>query len=152
MPPEHSSACEKTTAIDGESGITILEILVVLVILSLIAVVATIQVVQLMDRAKVDVATLQLRQISNSLELFRIDVRRYPTSDEGLSPLLDNAAGLEGWRGPYVKGSELLLDPWGQPIEYATDTAAGFQLTSLGADRKEGGEANASDIVVGGAG
>ncbi|MEQ1901890.1 MAG: type II secretion system major pseudopilin GspG [Devosia sp.] len=152
MHPESGERGHNFHVVNSESGITILEILVVLVILSLIAVVGTIQVSQLMDRAKVDVTTLQLRQISNSLEVFRIDLRRYPTAEESLGVLVGNSGNIEGWRGPYLKDSALLLDPWGQAVTYTTSAGGGFELRSLGADRKEGGEGVASDIVIGASG
>jgi general secretion pathway protein G len=138
--------------VDGESGITVLEVMIVLVILSLVAVVGTIQISQLMDRAKADVAKLQLQQVSTSLEVFRLDLRRYPTADEGLGVLLTAPQDEAGWRGPYLKGTDLMVDPWGEPVRYAPIGDAAFSLTSLGSDRKEGGEGAAQDIVIGSAG
>jgi general secretion pathway protein G len=144
LPREHDEWALR----DPEAGVTILEIMIVLVILSLIAVVGTIQIGNVMDRAKVDVARLQLRQIESSLEVFRIDVHRYPTDEEGLAFLLPAENEPEGWRGPYLKSAEVLLDPWGQRIVYSAPEAGGFRILSFGSDRREGGEGAAADIVM----
>jgi general secretion pathway protein G len=131
---------------NAEDGLTILELMVVLVILSLIAVVGTVQVVQQMDRAKGDVTRLQLRQVESALELFQLDMRRYPTTEEGLVVLLSQPNGGAGWRGPYLKGQEQLKDPWGNELSYSLTGDRSFVLGSWGADGSRGGEGPASDI------
>lgn len=131
----------------SETGMTILELMIVLVILSLIAVVGTVQVVQQMDRAKVDVARLQIQQVVGALELFQLDNGRYPTVDEGAAALIVAPADLAGWRGPYVKGEAQLADPWGAPLFYRLSGATGFEMGSLGSDGKEGGSGAAADIT-----
>jgi general secretion pathway protein G len=125
----------------------VLELMIVLVILSLIGVVAGTQVLQQLDRARVDVARLQLQQVRNALTLFELDARRYPTAEEGLDVLIAGPGELEGWRGPYLKSRELLADPWGGAINYER-TEGHFRLTSLGADRQVGGEGAAADILL----
>jgi general secretion pathway protein G len=127
---------------------TVLELMIVLVILSLIGVVVAVQVVQQLDRAKVDIAKLQLRQLENSLVLFQLDLRRYPTTEEGLEILVANPASLAGWRGPYVKNNDILVDPWGRPVSYEMSADGRFAIGSLGADKKAGGEGAAADIVL----
>ena len=133
----------------ADAGLTILELMIVLVILSLIGTVVAVQVVGQMDRAKVDVATLQLRQLQNALTLFALDTHRHPTGAEGLAALVAAPDALEGWRGPYVKNAALAADPWGRPVGYETGEAGGYLLTSLGADGKKGGEGVAADISLG---
>lgn len=125
---------------------TILELMIVLVILSLIGMVGAVQVVQQLDRAKVDVAKLQLRQLENALTLLQLDLRRYPTAEEGLVLLVENTGNVEGWRGPYIKGRDLLQDPWGQGLAYDIDANGRIAIRSLGADRKSGGEGAAADL------
>lgn len=138
---------EVDTMQSGESGMTILELMIVLVILSLIAVVGTVQVVQQMDRAKVDVAKLQIQQVVGAMELFQLDTRRYPTSEEGVGALLAAPAGLSGWRGPYIKGEAQLTDPWGRPLFLRTAGGKGFEIGSYGSDGAEGGSGVASDLT-----
>ena len=133
----------------ADAGLTILELMVVLVILSIIGVVVSFQVVGQMDRAKVDVARLQLRQLQNALVLFDLDTRRYPSSQEGLVALLSAPQELGNWRGPYLKNKDLLADPWGRPIAYAVDDGGHYQMLSLGSDGKEGGQGSAADIALG---
>ncbi len=132
-----------------DAGLTILELMIVLVILSLIGTVVAVQVVGQMDRAKVDVARLQMRQLQNALTLFQLDTHRYPTAAEGLTVLIDPPQDAAGWRGPYIKNKELLADPWGHMVAYTLDDAGAYVLTSRGGDGKQGGEGTAADIVLG---
>lgn len=134
-----------------DAGLTILELMIVLVILSLIGAVVGVQVMGQMDRAKVDVARLQLRQLQNSLTLFQLDTHRYPSTGEGLAVLLDPPQQAEGWRGPYIKNKGLLADPWGRDVGYSTEEDGSYELASLGADGKEGGSGAAADILMGAA-
>jgi general secretion pathway protein G len=131
---------------NADDGITVLELMVVLVIMGLVGVVATVQVTQQLDRAKVDVAILQLRQIQGDLELFRIDTGRYPTAEEGLTVLLADTGSTDGWRGPYVRSKQQLVDPWGQVISIRSDSGS-TAIVSTGADGKRGGSGTSSDIV-----
>lgn len=128
---------------------TILELLIVLVILSLIGTVVGVQIVGQLDRAKVDVAKLQLRQLQNALTLFELDLRRYPSADEGLDALLTSPSEAAGWRGPYLKNAGLLADPWGRPVTYTRTEAGPYLLASVGADGKAGGDGAAADIQLG---
>lgn len=129
-----------------DAGLTVLELMVVLVIMSLIGVAAGVQVTQQLDRAKVDIAKLQLRQLQSALALFQLDVRRYPTANEGIEALVTMPDSIENWRGPYLKNDDLLLDPWGQAITYGVEDEH-FVVGSLGADRRGGGDGTSLDIV-----
>jgi general secretion pathway protein G len=119
--------------------------MIVLVILSMAGVVVGVQVTQQFDRAKVDLARLQLRQVQNALTLFQLDVRRYPTTDEGIAALLETPNGVENWRGPYLRNGGLLEDPWGHPLSYSSEDDH-FVVGSLGSDRRSGGEGTGADI------
>lgn len=134
-----------------DAGLTILELMIVLVILSLIGTVVAVQVVGQMDRAKVDVATLQLRQVQNALTLFELDTHRIPTAAEGLKALLEAPEEAKGWRGPYLKNADLTEDPWGTGLAYELVGDASYRLISLGADRKSGGDGAAADLSLGAA-
>lgn len=133
----------------ADAGLTILELMIVLVILSLIGTVVAVQVVGQMDRAKVDIARLQMRQLQNALTLFELDTHRNPSAVEGLAVLLDPPQDATGWRGPYIKNKELLADPWGHTVSYAVDDAGLYLLASRGADGKDGGDGAAADITLG---
>jgi general secretion pathway protein G len=126
---------------------TLLEVLIVISILSLLAVLASVQLSGYLGRAKHDTAELQMRELGLALELFQIDVGRFPTPQEGLGALLTAPATARGWQGPYLKTEAALRDPWDREFVYATGKAGkGFTLGSLGADGLPGGEGENADL------
>ncbi len=131
------------------AGFTLLEILVVLVILGLLAaVVAGPQVFRQLGAAKSEAAKLQLERVGGSLDLFRLDVGRYPAQQEGLRALVEPPTGVGRWNGPYLKKQESLIDPWGRPFGYRYPGQHGeYDLWSLGADGTEGGDGENRDVV-----
>jgi general secretion pathway protein G len=132
----------------NSAGFTLLELLVVLVILGLLAAVATPQVLNYLDRARTQAADIQINTLGSTLDLFRLDVGRYPTEQEGLSSLVQVPPGLGNWHGPYVKKEEMLVDPWGNPYRYRRPGEHGdYDLYSLGADNAVGGEDEDQDII-----
>ena len=134
---------------NGVSGFTLLELLVVLAILGLIAAFAVPQVMKYLGGAKTDAAKIQIANLSTALDLYRLDVGRYPSQDEGLDALVTRPAGLERWNGAYVKKRDSLLDPWGSTYIYRVPGEHGeFDLHSLGADQAEGGEGEDRDITT----
>ena len=131
-----------------ERGLTLIELLVVLLIIGLIAAFAVPQVMKYLGGARQDSAAIQINQLSGILDLYRLDVGRYPSASEGLDALLEQPSGAEGWNGPYVKKAQSLVDPWGKPYEYRVPGRHGeFDLYSLGADGSEGGEGEDADVV-----
>ena len=134
--------------LQSDAGLTLVELLVVLVILGLIATIGGIQVVGYLGRAKADTARLQLEDIRSAIDLFRIDLGRPPTETEGLAILVDQPTDLPGWRGPYLRKRATLTDPWGRAWIYKGSTSApSFEVVSLGADGKPGGEGDDRDIT-----
>ncbi len=132
----------------GERGLTLVELLVVLLIIGLIAAFAVPQVMNYLGGARQDSAAIQINQLSGILDLYRLDVGRYPTASEGLDALLEQPSGADGWNGPYVKKADSLVDPWGNPYQYRIPGQNGdFDLYSLGADGSEGGEGEDADVV-----
>jgi len=128
-------------------GFTLLELLVVLVVMGLLAAVLTPQVMNMMSGAKSDVAALQIESLTTALHYYEIDVGAYPTQEQGLNALLEHPSGVRNWRGPYVRKAKHLLDPWQRPFYYRTPGREGpFDLYTLGADGKEGGEGENADI------
>lgn len=119
----------------------------VLVILGLLAGLVGPKVVNYLSRGKSDTTKLQVEQIAAALDLFLLDVGRYPTTDEGITALVDAQLGIENWRGPYLRKQEIPLDPWGNEYHYRYPGETGdFDLYSLGADNAEGGEGENADI------
>jgi general secretion pathway protein G len=123
----------------GEAGYTLMELLVVLAILGLLAAVATPMVLHYLDSAKVSTAKTEVSNLSAGLDLFKYDVGRYPTTQEGLESLITAPEGVENWNGPYIKKTMKLNDPWGHPYNYKFPGTHGgeFDLYSYGAHPDE---------------
>lgn len=129
------------------AGFTLLELLVVLTILGLLAAFAVPQVMKYLGGAKSDAANIQISNLSTALDLYRLDVGRYPAQGEGLEALVARSVGDEKWNGPYVKKRASLLDPWGERYGYRFPGQHGeYDLYSLGRDKTEGGEGEDRDL------
>jgi len=129
------------------SGFTLLELLVVLVILGLLASLVGPQVLKQVGSSKTKAAALQINEFSTALDLFNLEVGRYPTSQEGLDALISKPANARYWNGPYLTKSQIRDDPWGNPYRYRSPGEHGaYDLYSLGADGSEGGSGDAADI------
>lgn len=129
-------------------GFTLIELLVVLVILGLLAGLVGPQILRYLGSAKSDTARLQIDELGAGLDLFHLEVGRYPTTDEGLQALVEEPAGANNWHGPYLKKKQVPDDPWGFPYHYKSPGDNGpYDLYSLGNDDTEGGEGEAADMV-----
>lgn len=132
----------------SQRGFTLIELLVVLVILGLLAGLAGPKVISYLGGAKSDSAKLQIEQFGASLDLFKLENGRYPTTQEGLAALVQAPSGLTGWNGPYLKKKVVPKDPWGNDYHYASPGQHGlYDLSSLGADNREGGEGENKDLT-----
>ncbi len=129
-------------------GFTLIELLVVLVILGLLAALAGPRVMKYLGGAKSDTARLQVEEFSAALDLYKLEVGRYPNTQEGLQALVQAPSGVTGWNGPYLKKKEVPKDPWGNDYHYSAPGEHGpFDLSSLGADNQAGGEGENKDIL-----
>lgn len=129
-----------------QAGFTLVELLVVLIILGLIAAFAAPQVIKFVGGAKSDSAKIQVERLSGVLDLYRLQVGRYPSDDEGLNALMEPPADAPNWDGPYLKKADSLVDPWGRPYLYRFPGEYGdYDLYTLGADGQEGGEREDQD-------
>jgi general secretion pathway protein G len=127
-------------------GFTLLELLVVLAILGLLAGLVGPQVLKQFGGAKAKAAVIQIADLDKSLELFKLDVGRFPTAEEGLQALVSKPPTANGWNGPYIKGG-LPTDPWSKPYKYNNPApGGGVQIVSLGEDGAPGGEGDNADI------
>lgn len=134
---------------DGRSrGFTLIELLVVLVILGLLASLVGPRVIKHLGESKSKTAMLQIEELSSALDVYRLEVGRYPSSDEGLTALVENPGGVDQWNGPYLRKSTIRKDPWGNEYSYVAPGEHGdFDLYSLGADNSDGGEGENRDIL-----
>ena len=127
-------------------GFTLIELLVVLAILTLLAGLVGPRVLNQLGGAKAKTAGVQIADLDKSLEIFKLDVGRYPTTEEGLQALVQRPGAINGWSGPYLKGG-VPSDPWGHPYRYANPGPnGGIDILSLGSDGAPGGEGEAADI------
>lgn len=130
------------------AGFTLIELLVVLMILGLLAGLVGPRVLKQLGGAKSDTAQLQIAELGSGLDLFYLEVGRYPTTEEGLSALASEPAGVTNWNGPYLRKNDIPSDPWGHTYHYRYPGESGdFDLYSLGRDNVDGGEDEDTDIV-----
>ena len=131
-------------------GFTLIELLVVLVILGLLAGLVGPQVMKYLGGANTKTAKLQIEDFSTALDAFRLDMGRYPNTNEGLQALVAQPAGATRRNGPYQRKSIVPKDPWGNDYQYRAPgehSGSAFDLYSLGADNAEGGDGENQDVV-----
>jgi general secretion pathway protein G len=120
-----------------DSGYTLMELLVVLAILGLLTAIATPFALHYLETAKVKAARAEIANLSAGLDMFKADVGRYPTTQEGLDALLKAPAEAENWDGPYVKKDEGMRDPWGHAYNYQSPGQhREFDLFSYGPNKQ----------------
>lgn len=126
---------------------TLIELLVVLVILTLVAGLIGPRVLDQLGGAKSKTATVQIKELEQALDLFKLDVGRYPSDAEGLRSLVERPSSAPGWNGPYLR-KELPADPWGNPYQYKfPGRNGGPDVFSYGADGRPGGEGENADVT-----
>jgi general secretion pathway protein G len=130
-----------------EDGFTLIEMLVVITIIGLIMGLVGPRVLNYLSESKVKAATIQIQSFASSLDLFYLDLGRYPTTSEGLTALVQRPGGATGWNGPYLKNNAVPNDPWGHPYKYnSPGEHYPYEIISLGSDGQEGGTGTAADI------
>jgi general secretion pathway protein G len=128
------------------TGFTLLELLVVIVIIGLLAAYVGPKYFAQLGKSEVTIARAQIEAFEKALDTFRLDVGRYPTSEEGLAALLSNPNAATKWNGPYLKKA-IPQDPWGHAYLYRSPGSKGdFELLSLGKDGQPGGTDENADI------
>jgi general secretion pathway protein G len=135
---------------EGERGFTLIELLVVLAILGLLIGFVAPAMIRQLGSAKHKVAEQSIERLAGILDLYRLDVGNYPTTEQGLIGLSAAPSGVSGWDGPYVKDATGIKDPWGRAFEYRSPSQRpghAFDIVSLGADGKPGGEGEDADLV-----
>ena len=130
-----------------QRGYSLIELLVVLVILGLLFGLVGPRLFSRVDSSKVEATQAQVRMLKAAMQTYRLDLGRFPTSEEGLKALVINIGKTPRWNGPYLE-EELPLDPWGNQYVYKdyAENFQGFALYSRGADGLEGGEGLNADV------
>ena len=131
----------------SRNGFTLLELLVVLAILGLLAAIVGPQVIRYLGSSRSQTAHVQARNIAAAMELYRLDMGRYPTAEEGTRALVKAPGGNPAWNGPYIADSAALDDPWGKPYQVRSPGEHGeIDVFSLGSDGAAGGTGEAKDV------
>lgn len=129
------------------AGFTLLELLVVMVIIGLLAGFVGPRFFAQIGKSEVKTARAQIDALGKALDQYRLDVGRYPVTDEGLAALNEKPGEITRWQGPYLKKG-VPQDPWGQAYVYRSPGEHGeYDLLSLGKDGKPGGTGEDEDIV-----
>lgn len=128
-------------------GFTLLELLVVMVIIGLLAGFVAPRYFAQVGKSRTKVAHAQIVALEDALEHYRIDVGRFPSTDEGLDALMQAPPGAPEWAGPYLKKA-VPKDPWGRAYVYnAPGTHGELDLMSLGSDGRPGGTGDDADVT-----
>lgn len=129
------------------AGFTLLELLVVMVIIGLLAGFVAPRYFQHVGKSESRAASAQIDGLSKALDAYRLDVGRYPTTEQGLAALNRRPDNEPRWQGPYLQKT-VPNDPWGRPYGYKSPGEHGeFDLFSLGKDGQPGGTGDAADIT-----
>ena len=150
MRPSFSTAARNRQAerLRREHGFTLIELLVVLAILGLLIGLVAPQVMKYLGRARSDAARIEIQNIAAALDLYRLDMQRYPSQQDGLQALVQAPSGTTAWNGPYLKQAKLPTDPWGRPYIYKIPGEHGeYDLYTLGADNAPGGTGENQDVT-----
>ncbi len=130
----------------GQSGLTLIELLVVLAIISLLAGLVGPTMLKQLGGAKTKTAKVQIKDLEQAMEMYKLDVGRYPSSGEGLQALVSRPGNADGWNGPYLK-SNVPVDPWKNPYQYKfPGERAEIDIYTLGMDGAAGGDGENTDV------
>jgi general secretion pathway protein G len=143
----HAATSHRSARRVRTAGFTLLELLVVIVIIGLLAAYVGPKYFSQLGKSEVTVTRAQIEAFEKSLDTFRLDVGRYPTTEEGLNALMTAPpTAAAKWNGPYLKKG-VPADPWGHAYQYrAPGTKAEYEIVSLGKDGQPGGTGEAADI------
>ncbi|WP_082850217.1 type II secretion system major pseudopilin GspG [Halioglobus sp. HI00S01] len=129
-----------------QSGFTLMELLVVLAILGLLMALVGPNVLNQLGGAKTKTAGIQIKDLEQALEMYKLDVGRYPSTQEGLEALVSKPGSITGWNGPYLK-SDVPMDPWNRPYNYKyPGDNAEVDIFTYGANGTPGGEGEDRDV------
>ena len=141
----------RSKALD-EVGFTLIELLIVVIILGVLAGLVGPRLFGRVGQSRQAAARVQIELLGAALDQFKLDVGRYPSSQEGLQALQQSPGNAPGWEGPYLK-KDIPRDPWGAPYQYRSPGEHGeYDLVSLGSDSAPGGDGEATAVTSWGEG
>ncbi|TXS91323.1 type II secretion system protein GspG [Parahaliea maris] len=130
-----------------QRGFTLMELLVVLAILGLLMSLVGPRVLNQLGGAKTKTAGIQVKDLEQSLEMYKLDVGRFPSNSEGLDALVRKPSGAAGWNGPYLKSKDVPLDPWNREYHYKyPGERSEVDIFSYGQNGVPGGEGEDTDV------
>ncbi|MBN7795163.1 type II secretion system major pseudopilin GspG [Parahaliea mediterranea] len=130
-----------------QTGFTLMELLVVLAILGLLMSLVGPAVLKQLGGAKSKTAGIQIKDLEQSLEMYKLDVGRFPTTEQGLEALVRKPSNAAGWNGPYLKSKEVPLDPWNQEYHYKYPGEKGeLDIFTYGQNGVPGGDGEDADV------
>lgn len=129
-----------TNPLGDRRGFTLAELMVVVLIIGLLAGLVLPRIISKAGKGRTAAAKAQVEILEQALDSFRLDTGRYPSTQEGLTALINNP-GVDGWEGPYLKKNVIPNDPWNRPYVYACPGQHGeYDLASYGKDGTPGGK------------
>ncbi|WP_291323176.1 type II secretion system major pseudopilin GspG [Desulfonatronospira sp.] len=129
-----------------QRGFSLIELLIVMIILGLLASLVGPRLFGHVDDARVSTAKSQIELLGTALDSYRLDVGRYPTTEQGLDALRREPSGVRNWNGPYLNRN-IPKDPWGNEYQYKSPGDHGeYDLWSYGADGEPGGEGDSAEV------
>lgn len=145
MSASPQDTAEAEAPLSSEAGVTLVEMMVVIVIIGLITAIVAINVLPSQDKARVEKARADIASLEQALELYHLENAHYPSVEEGVALLAQPGAPGAARKEPYIR--TLPNDPWSRPYQYvAPGQTKPYDLYSLGADGKPGGEGLDADI------
>src|ERR1700716_4142898 len=133
----------------AQHAFTLVELLVVITIIALIMGIVGPRVLGYLSESKAKAAKIQIESFASALDLYYLDLGRYPNTNEGLTALT-RSNNAPGWNGPYLRGGVVPNDPWGHSYLYRSPgERSPYEIISLGSDGQEGGSGTATDIASG---
>lgn len=142
---ERKRACRR--CVSGQDGFTLLELLVVMVIIGLLASYVGPRYFSQIGKSEIKSAKAQIDALEKALDQYRLDLGKYPSTEQGLVALVTKPANEAKWDGPYLKKT-VPADPWGSQYAYKFPGEHNneFDLWSFGKDGQPGGSGENEDI------
>lgn len=145
---QHSNSKQCVRCRDGEAGFTLLEILVVVAILGMLIGLVAPAVLSQLSGARTSIANQSIERLSSVLDIYKLDVGSYPTTEQGLQALVTQPTSVARWSGPYLKGEAMPTDAWGRPYVYRSPSSRPGREYDLCSRGPKGQADNASAEMI----